>query len=137
MAVEMAKLTNLLKNETLEGFMTSREPIYLTVISCFIVRMAAKRPSYDVGLLLEGKDINLKMQNMWTTSFSCSIRGNQYCINLKSRLGSPASFVPNQLQKYNIRDFVQTLRAGSLLLTWNAWLHGLYNQRPNKGRGGL
>ena len=41
---------------------------------------------------------------MWTTSFSRSIRGNQHCINLKSRLGSPASFVPNQLQKYNIRD---------------------------------
>ena len=33
------------------------------------------------------------------------MRGNQHCINLRSRLGSPASFVPNQLQKYNIRDY--------------------------------
>ena len=30
--------------------------------------------------------------------------GNQHCIYLKRRIGSPASFVPNQLQKYIIRD---------------------------------
>ena len=39
---------------------------------------------------------------MWTT-ISRNIRGNQHCIDLKSRLGSQASFVANQLQKYNIR----------------------------------
>ena len=49
--------------------------------------------------------MNQKKRNMWTTSFSRSIRGNQPCINLKSHLGSPTSFVPNQLQKYNIRDY--------------------------------
>ena len=42
---------------------------------------------------------------MLTTSFGHSIRRNQYCINLRSHLGSAVSFVLNQLQKYNIRDF--------------------------------
>ena len=41
---------------------------------------------------------------MLTTSFGHSIRRNQHCINLRSHLGSSASFVLNQLQKSNIRD---------------------------------
>ena len=41
---------------------------------------------------------------MLTTSFGHSIRRNQHCINLNSHLGTAASFVLNQLQKYNIRD---------------------------------
>ena len=41
---------------------------------------------------------------MLTTSFGQSIRRNQHCINLRSHLGSAASFVLNQPQKYNIRD---------------------------------
>ena len=43
---------------------------------------------------------------MLTTSFDHSIRRNQHCINLRSHLGSAASFVLNQLQKYNIRDSI-------------------------------
>ena len=42
---------------------------------------------------------------MLTTSFGHSIRRNQHCINLRSHLSSAASFVLNQLQKHNIRDF--------------------------------
>ena len=41
---------------------------------------------------------------MWTTTFGHRIRRNQHCINLRSHLGSEASFVLNQLLKYNIRD---------------------------------
>ena len=41
---------------------------------------------------------------MLTTSFGHSIRRNQHCINLRSHLGWAASFVLNQLQKYNIVD---------------------------------
>ena len=40
---------------------------------------------------------------MWTTSFGHSIRRNQHCINLRSCLGCPASFVLNQLEKYDMR----------------------------------
>ena len=36
---------------------------------------------------------------MLTTSFGHSIRRNQHCINLRSHLGTAASFVLNQLQK--------------------------------------
>ena len=43
---------------------------------------------------------------MLTTSFGHSIRRNQHCINLRSHLGSAVSFVLNQLQKYDIRDYV-------------------------------
>ena len=43
-------------------------------------------------------------KKMWTTSVGQSIRRNQHCINLRSRLGLAASFVSNQIQKYNIRD---------------------------------
>ena len=53
---------------------------------------------------IRDKGTNQKSQNMLTTSFGHSIRRNQHCINLRSRLGSAASFVLNQLQKYNIRD---------------------------------
>ena len=42
---------------------------------------------------------------MLTTSFGQSIRRNQHCINLRSRFGSAASFVLNQVQKYDIRDY--------------------------------
>ena len=50
-------------------------------------------------------------ENVWTTSFSHCMRGNQHCNNLKSRLGSPpVSLIPNQLQKYNIRDKRQNTR---------------------------
>ena len=41
---------------------------------------------------------------MLTTSFGHSIRRNQHCDNLRSHLGWAASFVLNQLKKYNIRD---------------------------------
>ena len=41
---------------------------------------------------------------MLTTSFGHSIRRNQHCINLRSHLGSAASCVLNQLQKYNIGE---------------------------------
>merc|ERR1711978_238910 len=34
-------------------------------------------------------------------------------------------------------DFVQILHEGSLLVTRKVLLHGLYNQKPNKGRSGL
>ena len=62
---------------------------------------------------------------MWTPSFIHRMRGNQHCINLRSRLGSAASFVSNQLQKYNIRDalgasieyvFCKQLSVGKLAL---------------------
>ena len=53
---------------------------------------------------------------MLTTSFGHSIRRNQYCINLMSHLGSEASFVLNQLQKYNIRDSVWIV----LILKWSS-----------------
>ena len=42
---------------------------------------------------------------MVTTSFGQSIRRNQHCINFRSHLGSAVSFVLNQLQKYDIRDY--------------------------------
>ena len=41
---------------------------------------------------------------MLTTSFTHSIRRNQHCDNLRSHLGWAASFVLNQLQKFNIRN---------------------------------
>ena len=53
---------------------------------------------------------------MWTTSFGHSIRGNQHRINLKSRLSSAASFVLNQLQKYNIRDLLARLMLKTCVL---------------------
>ena len=39
---------------------------------------------------------------MLTISFGHSIKRNQHCINLRSQLGLVASFVLNQLQKFNI-----------------------------------
>ena len=48
-----------------------------------------------------------KTKNMLTTSFDHSIRRNQHGINLRSHLGWAVSFVLNQLQKYNIRDFLK------------------------------
>ena len=41
---------------------------------------------------------------MLTSSFGHSMRRNQHCINLRSCLGCPVSFVLNQLEKYDIRD---------------------------------
>ena len=63
---------------------------------------------------------------MLTTSFGHSIRRNQHCINLRSHLGSAASFVLNQLQKYNIRDrFPETFnRRLKISYSWtsqNCW----------------
>ena len=55
---------------------------------------------------LSDKGTNKKTKNMSPTSFGHSIRRNQHCINLRSHLGWAASFVLNQLQKYNIRDSV-------------------------------
>ena len=60
--------------------------------------------SSRLGSSLRDKGTHQKSKNMWTTSFGHSIRRNQHRINLRSRLGSAASFVLNQLQKYNIRD---------------------------------
>ena len=56
------------------------------------------------GPYLRGEGINQKKGNMWTTSFSRSIRRNQHCNGLCSRLGSPASFVRNQRLPYRLVD---------------------------------
>ena len=53
---------------------------------------------------------------MWTTSFGQSIRRNQHCINLRSCLGSAASFVLNQLKNITLEIFIWSGRMESFLL---------------------
>ena len=58
---------------------------------------------------LEGEGIMKKIKSCKTTSLSRAIRGNHHCNYEKSHLGSTASFIQNQLQKYNIRDITKWL----------------------------
>ena len=55
-------------------------------------KIAVKKPLH-FGLLLEGKGINQKKQNISNTSFSRSIRRNQDCNGQCNHLGAPASFM--------------------------------------------
>ena len=58
---------------------------------------------------LEEEGINKKCISWKTTSLSCAIRGHHHCNYEKSHLLSTASFIQNQLQKYNIRDITKWL----------------------------